>query len=183
MWPRKVMVRSWCDLVWGWCDSANSWQGSAQLSPPSPPPSEFCTDEDNSVIRSAMDALRYSKKYNYPSKCNLSLLIHFFQFDFVCTTYIYHVKMFLKEFSFPFNVCGGKRSPWQIYFLNPHPGPLSFRRNCDPTRGSIYCICCTDSMIAKCINKELHAAWNKRFHWKMKSYGWDDLADFSIIQA
>jgi hypothetical protein len=34
----------------------NSWQGSAQLSPPLP---EFCTDEDNSVIRSAMDALRY----------------------------------------------------------------------------------------------------------------------------
>jgi hypothetical protein len=24
--------------------------------------SEFCTDEDNSVIKSAMDALRYSKK-------------------------------------------------------------------------------------------------------------------------
>ncbi len=40
----------------------NSWQGSAQLSSPSPPPSEFCTDKDNSVIRSAMDALRYSKK-------------------------------------------------------------------------------------------------------------------------
>jgi hypothetical protein len=28
----------------------------------SPLPSEFCTDEDNSVNRSAMDALRYSKK-------------------------------------------------------------------------------------------------------------------------
>jgi hypothetical protein len=28
----------------------------------SPPPSEFCTDEDNSVIRLAMDTLRYSKK-------------------------------------------------------------------------------------------------------------------------
>ncbi len=42
----------------------NSWQGPAEPSPPSPlpPPSEFCTDEDNSVIRSAMDALRYSKK-------------------------------------------------------------------------------------------------------------------------
>jgi hypothetical protein len=42
----------------------DSWQGSAKLSPPlpSPPPSEFCTDEDNSVNRSAMDALRYSKK-------------------------------------------------------------------------------------------------------------------------
>jgi hypothetical protein len=42
----------------------NSWQGLAQLSPPSPspPPSEFCTDEDNSVFRSAMDAWRYLKK-------------------------------------------------------------------------------------------------------------------------
>ncbi len=39
----------------------NSWQASAKLSPPSPSPSEFCTDEDNSVNRSAMDALRYSK--------------------------------------------------------------------------------------------------------------------------
>jgi hypothetical protein len=42
----------------------HSWQGSAKLLPlsPSPPLSEFCTDEDNSVNRSAMDALRYSKK-------------------------------------------------------------------------------------------------------------------------
>jgi len=42
----------------------NSWQGSAKLSPlsPLPQPSEFCTDEKNSLIRSAMDALRYSKK-------------------------------------------------------------------------------------------------------------------------
>jgi hypothetical protein len=44
--------------------SSNSWQGSAKLSPlsPSPRPSEFCTDEDNIVNRSAMDALRFSKK-------------------------------------------------------------------------------------------------------------------------
>ncbi len=28
----------------------------------SPPPSEFCIDEDNSVVRSAIDALRYSKR-------------------------------------------------------------------------------------------------------------------------
>ncbi len=28
----------------------------------SPRPSEFCTDEDNIVNRSAMDALRYSEK-------------------------------------------------------------------------------------------------------------------------
>jgi hypothetical protein len=35
-----------------------------QNSPPSqsPPLSEFCTDEDDSVIRSAIDVLRYSKK-------------------------------------------------------------------------------------------------------------------------
>jgi hypothetical protein len=41
----------------------NSWQGSAKLSPQSlsPPPSDFRTDED-SVNRSAMDTLRYSKK-------------------------------------------------------------------------------------------------------------------------
>jgi hypothetical protein len=39
-------------------------QGSAKLSPLSlsPPPSEFCNHEKNSVIRSAMDALRNSKK-------------------------------------------------------------------------------------------------------------------------
>jgi hypothetical protein len=36
---------------------------TAQLSPPSPlpPPLEFCIDEDNSVIRSAMHALRNKK--------------------------------------------------------------------------------------------------------------------------
>jgi hypothetical protein len=39
-----------------------NWQGSAKLLPLSPPPSKFCNDEDNSVIRSAMDALRNSKK-------------------------------------------------------------------------------------------------------------------------
>jgi hypothetical protein len=39
-----------------------NWQGSAKLSPLSLSPSEFCNDEKNSVIRSAMDALRNSKK-------------------------------------------------------------------------------------------------------------------------
>jgi hypothetical protein len=41
--------------------SLNSSQGSAKLSPlsPAPRPSEYCTDEDNIVNRSAMDALRY----------------------------------------------------------------------------------------------------------------------------
>jgi hypothetical protein len=48
-------------LVFG---NGKNWQGSAQLSPlsPSPPPSEFYNDENNSVIRSAMDAVRNSKK-------------------------------------------------------------------------------------------------------------------------
>ncbi len=73
--------------------SLNSWQGSAKLQPlsPSPRPSEFCTVEDNIVNRSAMDVLRYSKN-NYPSNCNRSFFIYFFQFDFGCTTYI---KLFL----------------------------------------------------------------------------------------
>ncbi len=34
-----------------------------------------------------MNSLRYSKN-NYPSNCNCSLFIYFFQFDFGCTTYI-----------------------------------------------------------------------------------------------
>jgi hypothetical protein len=46
--------------------------GSAQLKPLLP--SEFCNDENNSVIRSAMDALRNSPK-NYPPRCNRSLFI------------------------------------------------------------------------------------------------------------
>ncbi len=71
----------------------NTWQGSTQLSPPSlsPLPSEFCTDEDNSVIRSVMDAARYSKN-NYPSNCNHSLFIYFFQFDLGCTSYLQSIK-------------------------------------------------------------------------------------------
>ncbi len=64
-----------------------AFRGSAQVSPPSPPPSEFCTDEDSSVFRSAMYALRYLNN-NYPSNCNRSLFIHNFQFDFGCTSYI-----------------------------------------------------------------------------------------------
>jgi hypothetical protein len=44
--------------------NGKNWQESAKLSPLwlSPPPSELCNDENNSVIRSAMDALRNSKK-------------------------------------------------------------------------------------------------------------------------
>jgi hypothetical protein len=44
--------------------NGKNWQGSAKLSPLllSPPPSELCNDENNNVIRSAMDALRNSKK-------------------------------------------------------------------------------------------------------------------------
>ncbi len=44
-------AESWI-LVFG---NGKNWQGSA-------PPSESCNDEKNSVIRSAMDALRNSKK-------------------------------------------------------------------------------------------------------------------------
>jgi hypothetical protein len=49
--------------LWSW-EIVKNWQGSAQLSPlsPSPQPSEFCNDENNSVIRSAMDALKNAKK-------------------------------------------------------------------------------------------------------------------------
>jgi hypothetical protein len=45
-------------------EMVKNWQGSVKLSllSLSPPPSEFCNDENNSVIRSAMDALRNSKK-------------------------------------------------------------------------------------------------------------------------
>jgi hypothetical protein len=39
----------------------------------------------NSVIRSAMDALRNSKK-NLPPSCSHSLFINIFQFDFGCTS-------------------------------------------------------------------------------------------------
>jgi hypothetical protein len=44
--------------------NGKNWQASAQLSPlsPSPQPTEFCNYENNSVIRSAMDALRNYKK-------------------------------------------------------------------------------------------------------------------------
>ncbi len=58
----KVKERGWkLNLVFG---NGKNWQGSAKLSPLllSPPPSEFCNDEKISVIRSAMDALRNSKK-------------------------------------------------------------------------------------------------------------------------
>jgi hypothetical protein len=50
-----------------------------QLSPlsPSPQPSEFCNDENNSVIRSAMNTLRNSKK-NKPPSYSHSLFITIF---------------------------------------------------------------------------------------------------------
>ncbi len=61
-------------------------RGSAQLSllSPLPPRSEFCNDENNHVIRSAMVALRNSRKK--PPSSSLSLFIHIFQFDFGCTS-------------------------------------------------------------------------------------------------
>ncbi len=57
-WRREA--ESWI-FVFG---NGKNWQGSAKLSPLSlsPPSSEFWNDENNSVIRSAMDALRISKK-------------------------------------------------------------------------------------------------------------------------
>jgi hypothetical protein len=50
-------------------------QESAQLLPlsPSPVPSEFCNDDNNSVIRSAMDALRNSKKISLLAVASLFL--------------------------------------------------------------------------------------------------------------
>ncbi len=58
----------------------NSWQGSAKPSPPllSPPSSQSCTDEDNSVNRSTMDALRYSKKIITPLTVTVLFLFTFF---------------------------------------------------------------------------------------------------------
>jgi hypothetical protein len=71
-------------LVFG---NGKNWQGSAKLSPlsPLPLPSEFCNDENNSVTRSAMDALRSSKK-NLPPSCSYSLFLNTFQFDFEYTS-------------------------------------------------------------------------------------------------
>ncbi len=66
----RLKVKFW-SLVFG---LGKNWQGSAKLSPLwlsplwlsplrlSPLLSEFCNDKKNSVIRSAMDALRNSKK-------------------------------------------------------------------------------------------------------------------------
>jgi hypothetical protein len=51
----------------------------------------FCNDENNSVIRSAMDALRNSKKISH------SLFIHIFQFDFGSTSY--KKKIWGKKFT------------------------------------------------------------------------------------
>ncbi len=60
----KVKERGW-KLNFVFRNDKN-WQGSAKLAPLSPSlqPSEFCTrnDENNSLIRSAMDALRNSTK-------------------------------------------------------------------------------------------------------------------------
>jgi hypothetical protein len=43
-----------------------------------PPPSEFCNDENNSVIRSAMDALRNSKKISLLAVAILFLFTFFY---------------------------------------------------------------------------------------------------------
>jgi hypothetical protein len=62
--------------------NGKNWQGSAQLSPmlPSPPPSEFCNDENNNVIGSAMDALRHSKKI---SLLTVAILFFFAFFNLI----------------------------------------------------------------------------------------------------
>ncbi len=64
------------------CGNGKNWQGSAKLSPLSllPPPSEFCNDEKNSVIRSAMDALRNLKKI---SLLAVAILFLFTFFDLI----------------------------------------------------------------------------------------------------
>ncbi len=83
----KVKERGWKLNFRLWV--GKNWQGSAKLSPLplSPPPSEFCNDENYSIIRSAMDALRYSKKISLLAVAIL-FLFTFFQFDFGCTSYI-----------------------------------------------------------------------------------------------
>jgi hypothetical protein len=60
---------------------------SAQLSPllPLPLPSEFCNDENNNVIRLAMDALR-NKKITLLT-VTVFFVFGIFQFDFGCTSY------------------------------------------------------------------------------------------------
>ncbi len=50
---------------------------------PSPPPSEFCNDEDNSVNRSVMDALRNSKKITL---LTVSVLFLFAFFNLILDT-------------------------------------------------------------------------------------------------
>jgi hypothetical protein len=57
--------------------NGKNWQGSAQLSPLSPSPSKFCNDEKNSVIRSAMNALRNPKKISLLAVAILFLFTFF----------------------------------------------------------------------------------------------------------
>ncbi len=59
--------------------NGKNWQGSAKLSPLwlLPPPSELCNDENNSVIRSAMDVLRNSKKISLLAVAILFLFTFF----------------------------------------------------------------------------------------------------------
>ncbi len=72
---RLKEAESWI-LVFG---NGKNWQGSAKLSPLSlsPPPSEFCNDEKNSVIRSAMDALKNAKKISLLAVAILFLFTFF----------------------------------------------------------------------------------------------------------
>ncbi len=69
----RLKVKFWSSEI------GKNWQGSAKLSllSPSPPPSEFCNDENNRVIRSAMDALRNSKKISLLAVAILFLFTFF----------------------------------------------------------------------------------------------------------
>jgi hypothetical protein len=59
--------------------NGKNWQGLAKLLLllPSLQPSEFCNDENNSVIRSAVDALRNSKKISLLALAILFLFTFF----------------------------------------------------------------------------------------------------------
>jgi hypothetical protein len=89
-------------LVFG---NGKNWQGSAKLSPLSLllPPSEFCNDEKNSVIRSAMDALRNSKKNSLLAVAILFLFTFFTLILDAPRTYV-GTKAFLKGWNLGLNL-------------------------------------------------------------------------------
>ncbi len=74
------------------------WQHDLRLLPlsPSPPPSDFCNDEDNCVIRSAMDVLRKLRKISLLTVTDLFLFAFFNLILYANLTYI---KFFVEGFS------------------------------------------------------------------------------------